>query len=148
MPIEVVNLRRIPAARERVFEAFANPAVLATWWGPAGFTNTIHDFDLRPGGAWRVVMRAPDGAEYDNRATFLEVVRPEKIVYEHVQPMHRFTMSMFHRSLGPAATELTWKMQLERNAEHERLRDFLYQANEQNFDRLCAALDSRRETQG
>ena len=30
-----------------------DPARIARWWGPAGFTNTIHTFDFRPGGEWR-----------------------------------------------------------------------------------------------
>lgn len=56
----------IAAPRGRVFDAFADPARLAQWWVPAGFTNTVTEFDFRPGGAWRLVMRAPDGAEFAN----------------------------------------------------------------------------------
>jgi uncharacterized protein YndB with AHSA1/START domain len=142
MSLEITNVRRIDVPRDRVFEAFANPEKLKAWWGPTGFTNSIPHFDFRPGGSWRVVMRSPDGTEYDNLSTFVEVDRPHKVVYEHLQPMHWFLMTMSFRELSPGATELTWKMSLARNAEHEKLRDFLHQANEQNFDRLCAFLDA------
>ncbi len=49
---EIVNSRIVNAPVDMVYAAFANPDHLKTWWGPAGFTNTIHQFDLRPGGKW------------------------------------------------------------------------------------------------
>ena len=55
---EIVTTRVVDAPRDRVFGAWANPDQLARWWGPEGFTNTFYEFDLRPGGAWRFVMRA------------------------------------------------------------------------------------------
>ena len=50
---ELVTSRVIAAPRSRVYAAFADPAQLARWWGPAGFTNSFETFDLRPGGSWR-----------------------------------------------------------------------------------------------
>jgi uncharacterized protein YndB with AHSA1/START domain len=35
-----------------LYEAFANPPHLKKWWGPNGFTNTTHEFDLQAGGKW------------------------------------------------------------------------------------------------
>ena len=67
---EIVSTRTFAAPRERVFEAFSDPTQLARWWGPKGFTNTIHEFDLRPGGMWRLVMHAPNGADYANESRF------------------------------------------------------------------------------
>jgi uncharacterized protein YndB with AHSA1/START domain len=142
--ILITNVRIIPAARERVFSAFETPAKLALWWGPHGFANEVPTFDFQVGGEWRIVMRAQDGATYDNRSRFLEIVRPEKIVYEHLQPMHHFTMTMTYRDVGREMTELAWNMALEKNAEHERLKEFIFKANEQNFDRLCAFLDNEK----
>jgi len=45
---EIVSARTFAAPRERVFEAFRDPARLARWWGPRGFRNTFEVFDLRP----------------------------------------------------------------------------------------------------
>src|SRR5688500_3516125 len=82
------HARWIDAPRERVFKAFSDPAHLARWWGPNGFTSTFHEFDLRPGGAWRFVMHGPDGANYPNESVFVEVVEPERIVFEHMSQHH------------------------------------------------------------
>lgn len=37
---------------ETVYEAFANPEHLKNWWEPNRFTNSIREFDLKPGGKW------------------------------------------------------------------------------------------------
>jgi uncharacterized protein YndB with AHSA1/START domain len=66
-----------------VFEAWTDPKHLTQWWGPKGFTTTIHEMDVRPGGVWRFVMHGPDGRDYNNRIVFLEVVKPERLVYKH-----------------------------------------------------------------
>ena len=55
-----------------------------------GFTNTIEEFDLRPGGTWRLVMHGPDWTDYHNVSGFVEVVPAERIVYDHLEPIHRF----------------------------------------------------------
>ena len=54
------DLSRIAAPREFVWRAFSEPEHLAQWWGPKGFRNTFHEFDLRPGGHW-VFSVADDG---------------------------------------------------------------------------------------
>jgi len=136
---EIVSTRVLDAPRERVFRAFSDPRVLARWWGPDGFTSTFQEFDFRPGGAWRFVMHGPDGADYRNESGFIEVVSPERIVLEHLRPMHRFLMTMtFAEEAGK--TRLTWRMEFESVAELERVRAFIPGANEQNFDRLQAQL--------
>ncbi len=56
---EIVSSRILNVPQEKVFEAFRNPDILARWWGPEGFTNTFHTFDLRPGGIWEFVMHGP-----------------------------------------------------------------------------------------
>ena len=61
--------RRFAAPRERVFRALTEAEQLVKWWGPKGFTVPEHSLDLRPGGAWRTVMRSPEG---DDSATVYE----------------------------------------------------------------------------
>ena len=132
---EIVSRRIIAAPRDVVFQAFSDPAQLARWFGPKGFTNTFHAFELRPGGAWRFTMHGPDGANYENQNRFTEIVPPERIIYQHLQPMHSFSMTMtFAEQSGK--TELTWRMVFESAAEVAKLRGFIAAANEQNFDRL------------
>jgi uncharacterized protein YndB with AHSA1/START domain len=76
---ELVLTRIIAAPRARVFSAWTEQ--LPQWWGPHGMTTPVCELDLRPGGRFRTVMRAPDGTEYATRGVFLEVVAPERIVF-------------------------------------------------------------------
>lgn len=139
MERDIVNQRLLDAPREKVFRAFSDPALLATWWGPNGFTNTIHEFDLRPGGNWRLTMHGPNGADYENESVFREVVAPERIVFTHLEPVHRFDMTIeFKESNGNTA--LTWRMHFDSVEECAKVRTFIEATNEQNLDRLAKCL--------
>jgi uncharacterized protein YndB with AHSA1/START domain len=135
--IDIVNVRLFDATPTQLFEAFSDPEQLAKWWGPAGFTNTIEEFDFRPGGAWRITMHAPNGGDFANESRIIEFVKPTRIVFEHLGPMHWYQMTMTYQAVGEQ-TELTWLMKLEASPESGKLRAFIEQANEQNFDRLAA----------
>ena len=82
-PMERVVLitRILDAPPSLVFKAWTDPAHLAQWWGPKGFTNPVCEIDVRPGGALRIVMRAPDGAEHPMTGTFKEIVENERLVF-------------------------------------------------------------------
>jgi uncharacterized protein YndB with AHSA1/START domain len=80
---ELVFTRVLDAPRELVFDAWTRPEHVAHWWGPDGFTLTTHEMDVRAGGVWRFVMHGPDGTDYRNRIVFVEVRRPERLVYRH-----------------------------------------------------------------
>src|ERR1700674_3392033 len=80
---EIVTSRVFDAPRALVFKAWLDPEHITRWWGPNGFTTTIHQMDVRPGGAWRFVMHGPDGVDYDNKIIYLEIVEPERLVYLH-----------------------------------------------------------------
>jgi uncharacterized protein YndB with AHSA1/START domain len=135
---EIATARVVNARRELVFRAFSDPDHLARWWGPKGFTNTFHEFDLRPGGTWRFVMHGPDGASYQNKSMFVEVVKPERIVLQHVSgPQFRLTIALTEQA---GKTKITWRMLFESAAECDRVKKFAVEANEQNLDRLEAEL--------
>ncbi len=136
---EIVSMRVFPFPRELVVEAFSDPRQLAQWWGPKGFTNTIEVFDLKPGGTWRLVMHGPAGADYHNESIFIEVVKPERIVFQHLEPVHRFQMTMVFAGHGDETT-LTWRMLFDATGDCTPIRNFISDANEQNFDRLAAHL--------
>ena len=136
---EVVSSREFPLPPERVFAAFRDPVRLAEWWGPHGFTNTIREFDLRPGGRWHLVMHGPNGADFENESVFVEVRPPHRVVFDHLEPVHRFRMTM---DFAPrdGGTVLTWRMCFDSEAECARSRPLVTAGNEQNFDRLAAHL--------
>ena len=73
--------RVLPAPRPRVFRACIEPAELARWWGPQGFTTPEIDLDLRVGGRYRFGMQPPDGELFYLSGEFREVEPPERLVY-------------------------------------------------------------------
>jgi uncharacterized protein YndB with AHSA1/START domain len=79
----IFTTRVFDAPRELVFDAWTDAKHISNWWGPRGFTTTTHEMDVRPGGKWLFDMHGPDGTDYPNEVVYLEVVRPERIVYTH-----------------------------------------------------------------
>ncbi len=80
---ELIIERVLNAPQQLVWDAWTQAGHLAKWYGPNGFTITTHSIDLSEGGVWKYVMHGPDGRDYANKIEFLEVVKPEKLVYKH-----------------------------------------------------------------
>jgi uncharacterized protein YndB with AHSA1/START domain len=80
---EIVLSRVFDAPRELVFKVWTEPEHVVHWWGPNGFTTTIHEMDVRPGGKWDFIMHGPDGTDYPNHVVYEEIVPPERLVYTH-----------------------------------------------------------------
>jgi uncharacterized protein YndB with AHSA1/START domain len=72
--------RVFDAPRELLWKVWTEKEHVAKWWGPKDFTCPICEMDARVGGAYRWVMRAPDGNEYPCAGFFREVVKPERLV--------------------------------------------------------------------
>lgn len=81
MEAELTLTRHYPAPPELVFRAWTDPVLLARWWGPRGFTNTVCEVDARVGGGLRIVMRSPDGDEHPMRGVFREVTPHRRITF-------------------------------------------------------------------
>jgi uncharacterized protein YndB with AHSA1/START domain len=111
---EIVITRVFDAPRELVWKTWTDPKHIVNWWGPKGFTSTIHEMDVRTGGAWRLTMHGPDGTDYPNDSVFIEVVKPERIVYAHGggragDPPALFEATWTFKAQGEK-TELTMRM--------------------------------------
>jgi uncharacterized protein YndB with AHSA1/START domain len=132
----VATGRTLPHPPEAVFAAFADPARLARWWGPAGFTNEFEVCDLRTGGEWRFVMRGPDGTRHPNVSRFREVDAPRRFVVEHLSAP-RFTLTVV-LTAADGGTRVSWLQVFESAEIAARLRPLVEPANEQNLDRLAA----------
>ena len=63
------------------FRYGTDPAHLARWWGPNGFTTPLCEVDATPGGKIRIDMRGPDGTVYPMTGVFREVTPPERLVF-------------------------------------------------------------------
>jgi uncharacterized protein YndB with AHSA1/START domain len=136
----LTSSRGFAVPRERLFRAFTDAARLPLWWGPRGFSNTFAVFEPWTGGRWRYTMHGPDGTDYPNDRDFLEVTAPERIVMRNPGPEHGFLMTMTYEETGPETCRLTWVIDFADGPGTEPLRDFILNANEENFDRLEAIL--------
>ncbi|WP_332772915.1 SRPBCC domain-containing protein [Phenylobacterium sp.] len=77
----IVITRIYDAPRALVWTALTDPVHVAEWYGGEGFTSPVCEMDVRPGGLWRHIMRAPNGMEFGIEAVFTEVVEPERLVW-------------------------------------------------------------------
>jgi uncharacterized protein YndB with AHSA1/START domain len=78
---EIVMTRVFDAPRDLVFEAQSSCEHMSRWWGPRKYEVISCEMDFRPGGAWRIVLRGPDGEVPGFRGEFREIVRPQRIVW-------------------------------------------------------------------
>ena len=78
---ELLLARAFDAPRELVYRVWTRPEHLARWWGPRDFTTPSIQADLRPGGAYRICIRSPEGADHWMRGVYREVVEGERLVF-------------------------------------------------------------------
>jgi uncharacterized protein YndB with AHSA1/START domain len=125
----------IAASPARVFAAMSDPTRIARWWGPDGFTSTIHRFDFRPGGTWLLTMHGPDGKDYANESRFMRLAPGEIFEIEHLSG-HHFTLSIELRPSGEG-TQVHWRQTFDTVEHYEGIAEFVAAANEQNLQRLA-----------
>jgi len=126
---ELVVTRILDAPRKLVFKLWIEPEHAARWWGPQGFTTLSLQMDARPGGAWRRVMRGPDGVVCAKRGVYREIIEPERLVFTYVNedaadtPGHETLVTVSFAEEG-ARTRLTLRHAIFESAEardaHER----------------------------
>ena len=78
---DFVISRIFDAPRWLVFKAWIDPQHVARWWGPKPFTCPVCEMDARPGGRYRIVMRAPDGTDYPITGMYREIAEPDRLVF-------------------------------------------------------------------
>jgi uncharacterized protein YndB with AHSA1/START domain len=108
---EIKVSRLLNAPIGLVWEVWTNPDHIKNWWGPNGFTNTIHLMDVKKEGEWELTMHGPDGTDYKNRSIFKEIVKNKKLVYEHVSGP-KFLATIEFESQGEK-TFINWHMLFE-----------------------------------
>jgi uncharacterized protein YndB with AHSA1/START domain len=131
-----IRQKLIAAPPATVFAAMSDPARVAGWWGPEGFTNTIHEFDFTPGGRWLLTMHGPDGKDYPNESRFLRVETNRVFEIEHLNG-HHFVLTL-ELELSGDATVVKWRQTFDTVEHYQRIASFIATANEQNLERLAA----------
>jgi uncharacterized protein YndB with AHSA1/START domain len=132
----------VAASPAEVFAAMCDPVRVARWWGPSGFTNTIHRFELMPGGKWLLTMHGPDGKDYPNESRFTRIVPDQLFELEHLTG-HRFllTIELVPRGTG---TEVKWRQTFDSVEHFAQIAQFVASANQQNLERLVAEVRDGR----
>jgi uncharacterized protein YndB with AHSA1/START domain len=105
-----MTYRRVhQAPRELLFECMTQPEHLARFWGPAGTTTPVDGItvDLRPGGSFETVMVSDaDGSTYTMRAVYVEVRRPDRLVWTEPGVEGGMTTTITLTDLGDGRTEV------------------------------------------
>jgi len=78
---DLVLSRTVDVPRAIVWEAWTKPQHIKKWFTPAPWTTVDCEIDLRPGGIFRFVMRSPEGQEFPYVSCYLEVAKPEKLIW-------------------------------------------------------------------
>lgn len=132
---EIVITRVFDAPRDLVFDAWTKEEHLSKWWGPQGFTMTTQQFDMKQGGTWEFIMHGPDGVDFPNTNVFVEVVKPERIVFKHAVFPHFLATASFEYLEGK--TKLTYRTVFEENAAvFDKVKTYAVPGAEQTMDRL------------
>jgi uncharacterized protein YndB with AHSA1/START domain len=110
----IIMSRIFDAPRERVWEAFTKPEHVAQWYGGHGFSNPVCEMDVRPGGHWHHVMRAPDGTEFETHFIFVDVVKPERLSWQDIdhgkRPRGGHPTCLITVTLADLGTKTGWRM--------------------------------------
>lgn len=116
-----------------------DPGRIARWWGPDGFTNTIHEFEFHPGGRWVLTMHGPDRRDYPNESRFTRIEPDKLFEIEHLST-HHFLLSIVLQAKGDD-TEVQWRQTFDTVDHYQRIAQFVASANQQNLDRLAAEVE-------
>ncbi|MEL0457257.1 SRPBCC domain-containing protein [Flavobacteriaceae bacterium SZ-1-7] len=133
--LEIFNARTLNFPVEEVYRAFAEPTILKNWWGPHGFTNTIHEFDLKPSGKWILTMHGPEKGNYENSSVF-EIVKPNELVRWKRISQPWFDMEIAFTKIADSKSQISFRMIFKTVEECNKIRGFAEPKNEENFDRL------------
>lgn len=141
---EVVITRIFDAPRHLVFDAMTKPEYVKRWYGLKILTMSLCEIDLRVGGRWRYVLRAPDGSEHGFTGEYREIVRPERIVctenYEALMPGHEILVTTTLEEQEGKTTltsRLVYKSQADRDA---HLQSGMEAGMRETFERLAELL--------
>lgn len=143
---EIVITRTLGASRERVWQAWTDPKQIVKWWGPNGFTNTLYEMDVRPGGVWRHMMHGPDGTDYPNKVTYIEVVKHERLVYSHGRDDDKDASACQHHvtvtfeEVDKNKTTVTLRMLFGSEEERNETAKYAVEGGNQTFARMAEYL--------
>ncbi len=143
-----IHLTRVyNASAQAIWEAWTDPAQAAHWWGPRGFTITTHSKDFKVGGIWHYTMHGPNGADYVNKAKYIEIEKFKKMIYDQGGndvnlPLFRVSVD-FTESAGKTTMQMCMTFPTSEAAETSRA--FIQKVGgEATWDRLAEYLEKKQ----
>jgi uncharacterized protein YndB with AHSA1/START domain len=104
--LDLVLERVVDVPPETVWRAWTRPEHVKVWFAPRPWAVSECSIDLRPGGAFRTVIRSPEGEEFPSVGCYLEVVENRKLVFtDALQPGYRPSDNPFFTAVVTLAPE-------------------------------------------
>ena len=144
---EVLITRTFDAPRDLVFEAITTPEHVRRWYGCDAMQMTTCEMDVKVGGAWRYVLRMPDGSEHGFHGEYREISPPTRLVstenYEPIGPGHEVVATV---TLEEKSGKTLFKNLLKYRSKADRdghLQSGMETGMQESFDRLEAIVTAR-----
>lgn len=101
-------VRRLPASRDEVFDAWLDAESLKEWMCPGTTRKTVAELDPRVGGRFRIVMTREQG-DTEHTGEYREIRRPERLVFTWISTntLGRETLVTIELRVAGDETELT-----------------------------------------
>jgi uncharacterized protein YndB with AHSA1/START domain len=134
------------APRELVFDCMTRPEHLTRFWGPTGTTTPIDGIavELRPGGRFETMMvNDADGSTYTMRAVYVDVRRPDCLVWTEADVEGGMTTTVTFVALDGGRTEVTTHQTNVPPARHAPEAQSGFQTSLDRFDAYLAELLGR-----
>ena len=77
---DLVVTRDFDCTPEKLYRAWTQPALITQWFTLGTWKAVKAELDARPGGTSLITMLGSDGAEFQNRDVYLEVVPNQRLV--------------------------------------------------------------------
>ncbi|MBZ0148552.1 MAG: SRPBCC family protein [Pseudorhodoplanes sp.] len=142
---EIVLTRSFAAPRGLVFEAWTKPKHITQWWGC--WPLVVCEIDLRVGGAWRYVMRTPNGEEHGFHGVYREIVAPVRLVHTYTyepMPQHGALNTVLFEERTGRTTVIEIVLHQTKEARDGHLHSGLEAGAAENLNRLEAYLETMK----
>lgn len=88
--LDLTLSRVVKASPATLWKAWTTPELLKRWWAPLPYVTTEVEIEVRPGGAFRQVMRGPEGDVHPCGGILLEMEENRRLVFtDALQPGYR-----------------------------------------------------------
>lgn len=143
---EIRTERTFDAPRDRVWDAFTDPKLVAKWWG-RGNKLEIERMELSPGGHWRFVEHGAEG-DQGFEGEFREIAKPERIVQTFAwdgMPGHEIVDTLTLEELGDGRTKaVTRSVFLSKEERDGMLQTGMEEGMNQSYEALDRVLEAQR----